>query len=127
MLVLGRKYLEMWNLVNCMQIIMTITTITLSFFDSGKDYTVNTIAALAIFTIYLNLFYIVRVNDDYAWFIMLLTKTVYDIKAMLVMYFICLCTFATTSTVLNQSRKSDSDTEVVVSAFDNQLLNSLLT
>jgi len=104
---------------------MTITTITFSLFDSGKNYTLSTIAALAIFVIYLNLFYIVRVNDDYAWFIMLLTKTVDDIKPMLKMYFICLCTFATTSTVLNQSRSSD--TEVVVGAFDNQLLNSLLT
>jgi len=33
----------------------------------------NTVASLAIFIIYMNLFYVVRVDDDYAWFIMLLT------------------------------------------------------
>jgi len=46
---------------------------------------------------------------------------------MLLIYFLCLCTFGTTSTVLNQSRKDDSAAAIVVTAFGNPLIDSIVT
>jgi len=65
---LGTKYLDFWNSVNCLQIGLTIVTIILSFTEAMDPVVVHTMAAISLLTIYLNLFYMVRMHEELAWF-----------------------------------------------------------
>jgi len=101
---LGLDYLDFWNSANCLQILLTVITIIACFFEAVDPEIVHTMAAISLLTIYLNLFYMARMQDELAWFNILFQKTILDLRAMLIMYLLCILTFGTSTSVLNQSR-----------------------
>jgi len=66
------EYLEFWNLINILQIALNIATIIFSFFPLENTDDLYTLAAISMFISCLNLFYIIRIYDNLAWFIVLL-------------------------------------------------------
>lgn len=79
-----------------------------------------------MFTSCLNLFYIIRVYDNLAWFIILLGKTVKDLDSIIIVFFICLLTFATTTMVLQKSR-SDEAEPLVIDIVNIKIVDALIT
>jgi len=124
---LGGDYLDFWNSVNCLQILLTVITIVISFTQAMDPVVVHTMAAISLLTIYLNLFYMARMHDELAWFNTLFQKTVSDLSAMLIMYLLCILTFGTSTSVLNQSRVIEDEDQVMIVGLGNQLFNSILT
>jgi len=101
-------YLQFWNLVNLVQISLNLATIISSFFIMSEAEGLFTIAAISMFTSCLNLFYIIRIYDNLAWFIILLQKTIRDLDSIIIVFMMCLLTFGSTSVVLQKSRSDDS-------------------
>lgn len=95
--------------------------------ESIDSIDLNTLAAITLVLIYLNLFYIVRVVDNLAWFNTLTAKTIKDLYSMLIMYMICLLTFSMSQTVLNKNRTKSGENQVIVDGFGNSIIDSLLT
>jgi len=68
-----RDYIDFWNIVNLIQIFMNITTVMLSFFDMNRVNDLYSFAAISMFLSFVNVFYAMRVSDDLAYFIALLS------------------------------------------------------
>jgi len=74
----------------------------------------------------INMFYIIRVYDNLAWFIILLQKTVKDLDSIIIVFVLCLLTFGSTSIVLQKSR-SDLNQPLVVDAIGVSIIDAMIT
>eukprot|EP00351_Strombidinopsis_sp_SopsisLIS2011_P001730 CAMPEP_0116881554 /NCGR_PEP_ID=MMETSP0463-20121206/13645_1 /TAXON_ID=181622 /ORGANISM="Strombidinopsis sp, Strain SopsisLIS2011" /LENGTH=89 /DNA_ID=CAMNT_0004533573 /DNA_START=1759 /DNA_END=2028 /DNA_ORIENTATION=+ len=72
------------------------------------------------------MFYIIRVYDNLAWFIILLQKTVKDLDSIIIVFVLCLLTFGSTSIVLQKSR-SDLNQPLVVDAIGVSIIDAMIT
>eukprot|EP00351_Strombidinopsis_sp_SopsisLIS2011_P001741 CAMPEP_0116882276 /NCGR_PEP_ID=MMETSP0463-20121206/14476_1 /TAXON_ID=181622 /ORGANISM="Strombidinopsis sp, Strain SopsisLIS2011" /LENGTH=89 /DNA_ID=CAMNT_0004535235 /DNA_START=4487 /DNA_END=4756 /DNA_ORIENTATION=- len=72
------------------------------------------------------MFYIIRVYDNLAWFIILLQKTVKDLDSIIIVFVLCLLTFGCTSLVLQKSR-SDASDALVVDAIGVPVIDAMIT
>jgi len=119
-------YLQFWNLVNILQISLNLATLISSFFVYEETNGLYTIAAISMFMSCLNMFYIIRVYDNLAWFIILLQKTVKDLDSIIIVFVLCLLTFGCTSLVLQKSR-SDASDALVVDAIGVPVIDAMIT
>jgi len=119
-------YLEFWNLINILQIALNLVTVVCSFFMEENTDDLYTLAAISMFISCLNLFYIIRIYDNLAWFIVLLSKTVKDLDSIIIVFFICLITFGNTSLILQKSRSSESE-PLIPDVVGLQLIDAWVT
>jgi len=116
----------MWNLLNLLQIVLNLITVIWSFFDHEDTYGLYTLASISMFMSCLNLFYIIRIYDSLAWFIILLAKTVKDLDSVIIVFFICLFTFGTTNMVLQKSR-SEEAAPLVIEVVGVEIIDTIIT
>jgi len=76
----------------------------LSNYGSVDFKTIRLIASIAIFIIWLKMFFWMRLFESTSGFIRMLTETLLDIKVFMIMLMLCLFMFGNTTLILNQNR-----------------------
>lgn len=94
---------DFWNMTDICSMVLNATIIFLS--NTGADFkTIRLIASIAIFFIWLKMFFWMRLFESTSGFIRMLTETLLDIKVFMIMLILCLFMFGNTTLILNQNR-----------------------
>ncbi len=100
-----REYLsDMWNVFEQLQFFLTSLTL-LMHLSSMEIHNVKVVAALAIFMMYIKLFYWLRLFESSAAFIRMIKEIINDCVPFGVFLFVCVAMFSNTLLLFDQSRR----------------------
>jgi len=99
---------DFWNMTDVCSMILNATIIFLchaaQHTESIDFKTIRLIASVAVFIIWLKMFFWMRLFESTSGFIRMLTETLMDIKVFMIMLLLCLFMFGNTTLILNQNR-----------------------
>lgn len=94
---------DFWNMTDMVSMSLNVAIIAMS--NTGTDMKqVRIFAAVAIFVLWIKMFFWMRLFDSTSGFIRMLIETLSDIKVFMCMLLLCLFMFGNTTLILNQNR-----------------------
>jgi len=105
---LGVYVSNFWNIVDIASILVNIIVLVGQIAQMDIQ-TLNNLAALGVFLIWLKLFYWMRLFDPTAAFLRMITEILIDSVEFIIMLIICVLMFSSSLAVLNNNRTDEDD------------------
>ena len=94
-----------WNIFDLISISLNVCVILMVDFSDFDAAQIRPCASVAVFFMWVKLFYWMRLFENQAGFIRLLSQIVSDTRAFFLMLIICLVMFANATMILDQTRR----------------------
>jgi hypothetical protein len=104
-------FFDVWNMIDISSLFINFFYVTGEVFNTTSHHNLQIIGSVAVFIMWVKLFYWMRLFKPFSAFIRMITEIIKDIQVFLVMLIIALGAFANIIFVLNINRKDSACTD----------------